>query len=146
MNILSISRHAGHFLGLIAATAISLPIAASAFTLYSSDNVTQSILKISDTGVITPFVTGLTNTYGIAVDNTSGNLFVSDIIARTIKKISPSGVVTPFATGVVSYGLAIAPDPVPTAVPEPFTTIGTLLGGAAAFRMRKKFKATKNCR
>jgi Protein of unknown function (DUF642) len=30
----------------------------------------------------------------------------------------------------------------PTSVPEPFTTIGTLVGGAAAFRMRKKFKAT----
>ena len=31
-----------------------------------------------------------------------------------------------------------------TAVPEPFTVIGTLLGGAAAFRMRKRFKAANN--
>jgi Domain of unknown function (DUF4082) len=29
-----------------------------------------------------------------------------------------------------------------TSVPEPFTIIGTLVGGTAAFRMRKKFKAT----
>jgi hypothetical protein len=29
-----------------------------------------------------------------------------------------------------------------TAVPEPFTIVGTLLGGASALRMRKRFKAT----
>lgn len=31
---------------------------------------------------------------------------------------------------------------VPTAVPEPFTIIGTLIGGTAALRMRKKLKST----
>jgi hypothetical protein len=31
-----------------------------------------------------------------------------------------------------------------TAVPEPFTIVGTLLGGAAAFQMRKKFKSATN--
>lgn len=30
--------------------------------------------------------------------------------------------------------------PSPTSVPEPFTVIGTLIGGTAAFRMRKKLK------
>ena len=30
----------------------------------------------------------------------------------------------------------------PTAVPEPFTVIGTLVGGAAAFRMRKKLSSS----
>lgn len=30
----------------------------------------------------------------------------------------------------------------PTAVPEPFTIVGTLIGGTAALRMRKKLKAT----
>jgi hypothetical protein len=30
----------------------------------------------------------------------------------------------------------------PTAVPEPFTVIGTLIGGTAALRMRKKLKST----
>lgn len=32
----------------------------------------------------------------------------------------------------------------PTAVPEPFTIIGTLVGGTAALRMRKKLKSTNN--
>jgi hypothetical protein len=31
----------------------------------------------------------------------------------------------------------------PTSVPEPFTVIGTLVGGTAAFRMRKKLKSNK---
>jgi hypothetical protein len=31
-----------------------------------------------------------------------------------------------------------------TSIPEPFTIIGTLIGGTAAFRMRKKLKATVN--
>ncbi|NJR32232.1 MAG: PEP-CTERM sorting domain-containing protein [Chamaesiphon sp. CSU_1_12] len=31
-----------------------------------------------------------------------------------------------------------------TSVPEPFTIVGTLVGSAAAFRMRKKVKATTN--
>ena len=33
--------------------------------------------------------------------------------------------------------------PASTAVPEPFTIIGTLIGGSAALRMRKKLKSTK---
>jgi hypothetical protein len=33
-------------------------------------------------------------------------------------------------------------NPDATAVPEPFTIIGTLIGGTAAVRMRKKLKAT----
>ncbi len=38
------------------------------------------------------------------------------------------------ATG--SYGLSV------TAVPEPFTIIGTIIGGTAAFRMRKKLSSS----
>jgi hypothetical protein len=34
----------------------------------------------------------------------------------------------------------------PTSVPEPFTVIGTLIGGTAAFHMRKKLKATSDPR
>lgn len=36
-------------------------------------------------------------------------------------------------------GTAVVPT---TAVPEPFTIVGTMLGGAAALRMRKRLKAT----
>ncbi len=45
-------------------------------------------------------------------------------------------------------GVAVVPDPTPTipgsdptAVPEPFTIVGSLIGGTAAFRMRKKLQA-----
>jgi hypothetical protein len=40
-----------------------------------------------------------------------------------------------------AYALDIT-SPTTTAVPEPFTIVGTLLGGASALRMRKRFKAT----
>lgn len=43
-------------------------------------------------------------------------------------------------TGIPSGGLFIA-QASPTVVPEPFTMIGTLVGGTAAFRMRKKLSA-----
>ena len=47
-------------------------------------------------------------------------------------------------TGLPSGGLFIA-QASPTAVPEPFTIIGTIIGGTAAFRMRKKLaNAAKN--
>ena len=47
-------------------------------------------------------------------------------------------------TGGGNYGIVAGPVD-PTAVPEPFTVIGTLVGGAAALRMRKKLvNAAKN--
>ncbi len=39
--------------------------------------------------------------------------------------------------------LVTVPDTRATAIPEPFTIIGTLVGGTAALRMRKKLKADK---
>jgi hypothetical protein len=44
-------------------------------------------------------------------------------------------------TGVNLAGLSFTGNVTSTAVPEPFTIIGTLIGGTAAFRMRKKLKA-----
>lgn len=46
-----------------------------------------------------------------------------------------TGALTGFATRVDTSATA-------TAVPEPFTIIGSIIGGTAAFRMRKKLKAT----
>lgn len=46
------------------------------------------------------------------------------------------------ATGAGGYTL-VASTSTPTAVPEPFTIIGTLVGGTAAVRMRKKLAATQ---
>ena len=45
---------------------------------------------------------------------------------------------TTFATGLISP-IGLIPSP-PQAVPEPFTIIGTIIGGAAAFQMKKKLK------
>ena len=45
----------------------------------------------------------------------------------------------PALTGRFQYNIAAVPT-TPTAVPEPFTIIGTLIGGTSAFRMRKKLK------
>ncbi len=45
--------------------------------------------------------------------------------------------------GLVSINLTSAPT---TSVPEPFTIIGTLIGGTAALRMRKKLKTFTNSR
>jgi hypothetical protein len=100
-----------------------------------------TINKISYTGIITPLATGFGTLYDLtthlAVD-TQGNLFVSEF--NGIKKVSSTGVVTNFAAGSFS-SLAFAPDPVlPTAAPEPFTIIGTLIGGTAALRIRNKLK------
>jgi hypothetical protein len=47
------------------------------------------------------------------------------------------------AGGTIRYAdVAIGSIPDATAVPEPFTIVGTLVGGTAALRMRKKLKAT----
>jgi hypothetical protein len=72
----------------------------------------------------------------------SGNLFVAD--SGSIKKITTLGTVSTFATTGTNtpFSIAFAPTlSTPTAVPEPFTIIGTLIGGTAALRMRKKLKA-----
>jgi hypothetical protein len=47
-------------------------------------------------------------------------------------------------TGLGGFGATIPGTPIGTAVPEPFTIIGTLVGGTAALRMRKKLKSTAN--
>ena len=125
-------------IGLIAA-AVSFPFSATAATLYVSDS--NTIKKISSTGTVTTFATGISSPLGLAFDG-SGNLFAADFAAKTIKQISSTGIVTTFATGLTGPAfLAFRPDPVSTAVPEPFTIIGTLVGGTAALRMRKKLKA-----
>ncbi len=45
-------------------------------------------------------------------------------------------------TGVNLAGLSFTGNVTTTAVPEPFTIIGSIIGGTAAFRMRKKLKST----
>lgn len=89
--------------------------------------------------------------YDLAVDE-NDNVFVSEQTlvqggASTIRKYTPStNSSTNFATATGgSQFSALAFDfssPVSaTAVPEPFTIVGTLIGGTAALRMRRKLNA-----
>lgn len=47
-----------------------------------------------------------------------------------------------FAGGTIRYADVAIGSVSPTAVPEPFTIVGTLIGAGAAFRMRKRLKVT----
>lgn len=65
-------------------------------TIYVLDNSAGAIRRITSAGVVTTFVTGMTNAMSIAVDS-SGNVFAA--FPLEIKKITPAGVVSSFAGG-----------------------------------------------
>ena len=65
---------------------------------------------------------------------------ISQSIKVLVGVIVVSVISFPIAASAAPIGFT-APPPTPTAVPEPFTIIGTIIGGTAAFRMRKKLKA-----
>jgi hypothetical protein len=67
----------------------------------------------------------------------SGNPAVQSINDPIISIGLKDGTIT--NGGGTGGGVIITP---PTAAPEPFTIVGTLLGGAAAFRMKKRLKVT----
>ena len=80
---------------------------------------------------------------GGAIVTPGGN---NSLVFRGIAESTPSISSFTLSGGyIVAAGRQYAPDPiaVPTAVPEPFTIIGTIVGGSAALRMRKKLKSTK---
>lgn len=56
----------------------------------------SSVFKITPTGTVTRFATGLNTPTSLGIDRT-GNLFVSDEIDQEIFRVSPLGVVSPFA-------------------------------------------------
>jgi hypothetical protein len=60
--------------------------------------------------------------------------------AGTAKSISFAGVANQIVFDDITFG-SITPGN-GTAVPEPFTIVGTLIGGTAALRMRKKLKSS----
>jgi hypothetical protein len=59
----------------------------------------------------------------------------------TAKSIGFAGVADQIAFDDITFG-SVTPGPQPTAVPEPFSIVGTLVGATTAFRMRKRLKAT----
>lgn len=93
----------------------------------------------SDNGNTQGVQFGITSGTGFFTDRTNGDRTLALTDTFTFSDISVLG-------GVQGGNYTILASPVAsTAVPEPFTVIGTLVGGAAALRMRKKLaNATKN--
>ncbi len=93
----------------------------------------------SDNGNTQGVQFGITNGTGFFTDRTNGDRTLALTDTFTFSDIS-------VVAGVNAGNYTILASPVAsTAVPEPFTVIGTLVGGAAALRMRKKLAdATKN--
>ncbi len=84
---------------------------------------------------------GLLGTYSVVQDSTKVGFF-GVVASEPITSIRWTGV----NGGVINTGIdnirtGVATATPTTSVPEPFTIIGTLVGGTAAFRMRKKLKA-----
>lgn len=60
---------------------------------------TSQIYKVSDTGVVTPFVSGFNVAQAMAVD-AAGNVYIAGSGDNTIKMVSPAGQVKTFASGL----------------------------------------------
>ncbi len=76
-------------------------IPAAASTLYViNDHGGTTISRISSTGTISTFVTGLNNAQDLTFDR-AGNLYVSVLGDHAIEKITSAGVISTYATGFV---------------------------------------------
>jgi streptogramin lyase len=131
-------------------------------SLFVADRGTSTIDKFTPSGVKTVFAKdndGLDAPIGLAFQD-DGTLFASTFNSAQadsglIRLFNTNGSQPAFAFAIdrptfiaFDSGLVLKPTfiptepPVSTAVPEPFTVIGTLVGGTAAIRMRKKLKST----
>lgn len=101
------------------------------------------------------FLTSPSSSTGIAYDGTDfyvSNIFSSSIgiydgttgVFKSNLALTPKVAGNTFLIEDLSFDYAARQDTGgnSTAVPEPFTIVGTLIGGTAALRMRKKLKAT----
>ena len=111
-------------------TSGKLSIASGATFLNTPQGATHS--NFAYQGTTASFVNNFNTT---VIPITSFNFDVDNIASNNPANLSPNG----------SYSLvtSIVGAPPTTAVPEPFTIIGTLVGGTAAVRMRKKLAATQ---
>jgi hypothetical protein len=118
---------------------VTLPTGINAIA-FDSLNISPSL------GYEVIFSDGLTSeTFGVVASNLSGSQFAGFISSRDIAWISfgrsgsynagYSATLDNFKFGTGSNNA--------TSVPEPFTIIGTLIGGTAALRLRKKLKVNK---
>jgi sugar lactone lactonase YvrE len=117
--------------------------------MFEAEEDGTKINKILPDGTVTTFADGLSGPFGLVLDD-EGNFFASTNDNR-ISKILPDGTPIPLVTTGLNgpFGLILGPEPrfknlagsvVTETVPEPFTLVGTLIGGTAALRMRKKLK------
>jgi Protein of unknown function (DUF642) len=86
------------------------------------------VLNVSGTGVFKKSFT------------TQSFNFVANSSLTTLSFIHTAG--TGGSNDPMIDGVSVVQLGQPTSVPEPFTIFGTLVGGTAAFRMKKRFKAT----
>jgi sugar lactone lactonase YvrE len=112
--------------------------------LVSNTGGTTIDLVDPNNGFILDTYTTVFNAPAGLVFDADGDFFVADSGSGNVYEFAPDGSVRSTFSGFDQpFALAFAPDaPTPTAVPEPFTVIGTLIGGTAALRMRKRLKVT----
>jgi F5/8 type C domain len=104
--------------------------------LASRDNVNFSSLAVG----LSPFANSSTTPFYAAQVFTFAN--TSARYVRFEASGCRSDVYAACAIGEVAFSVNSSA----TAVPEPFTIVGTLVGGTAALRMRKRIKATNKCK
>jgi sugar lactone lactonase YvrE len=106
----------------------------------NTGGITINKVDPNDGSILDTF-TGFNAPAGLVFD-TDGDFFVADRDSGNVYEFAPNNPIPTIFSGFDKpFALAFAPDaPTPTAVPEPFTVVGTLIGSAAAFRMKKRLK------
>jgi hypothetical protein len=135
----------------VTTTKITFANPMAAFGFYATDIENQegiTLLLEGTNGINTPFViptqangtSGAALYYGLIADN-STQQFNSLTFSLTTPVSNQNKLNDRFGIDNLT-GASFAQIKPSTAVPEPFTIIGTLVGGTAAWRMRKKLKST----
>lgn len=107
--------------------------------LFSINPTNGATTIIGDTKV--GFIAGLTYDSGVLRGYTTNKqeVVLDPNTGAVISTLALTGI-NQLGDGSNSLIGGAASSPIPTSVPEPFTIIGTLIGGTAAFRMREKLK------
>ena len=129
-------------------------------TVVGNNNPARVVLtRDGSTGQTTQYLNGVqqltftdsTNLATFTASNNIINFFRDDTLFTGVEAsagfvrniaIYNGALSTSEVAGLGGFGTTIPGAPTATAVPEPFTIVGTLVGGTAALRMRKKLKST----